>query len=322
VRSAISPARWAQRCSRAEAAFRRARLLKSRAVREPLFEHRLELAGYSTRALELEGEGSPVVLLHGYADSADTWRLVLERLGREGRPALAIDLPGFGRADPLGDGPMLPQYDRVVEAAIRYAAAERGRPAVLTGNSLGGCLTLRAGARDDLPLEGIVPIAPAGLDMPGWFSIIQRDVLMRALLTARAPLPERVVRRSVGEVYRRLAFARPGDAPDELVAMFTSHHPTTGAVKRLRDLGARLLPELTLESFDLEAISMPLLLIWGDRDRMVSHSGARHVLAAVPGAGSETLEGVGHCPQLEDPARLTDLLTAFLDERAHGAKVA
>lgn len=291
-------------------------------MREPLFEHRLELGGYATRVLELEGDGPPIVLVHGYADSADTWRLVLERLGREGRAALAIDLPGFGSADAPGDGPMLPQYDRVVEAAVRYAATERGRPAVLSGNSLGGCLTLRAGQRDDLPLEGIVPVAPAGLDMPGWFSIIQRDVVMRALLTSRAPLPERVVRRGVGEVYRRLAFARPGEAPAELVAMFTSHHPSVGAVKRLRDLGARLLPELTLESFDLERIALPLLLIWGDRDRMVSHEGARHVLAAVPGARHETLDGVGHCPQLEDPARFTDLLTGFLDERARGARVA
>ncbi len=291
-------------------------------MREPLFEHRLELAGYATRALELEGDGPPIVLLHGYADSADTWRLVLERLGREGRAALAVDLPGFGHADALDAGSMLAQYDKFAAAVIEYAAGERGRAVVLAGNSLGGCIALRAGQRADLPLEGLVPVAPAGLDMPRWFSVIQRDVLVRAVLTARAPLPERVVRRSVGEVYRRLAFARPGEAPDELVSMFTSHHPSTGAVKRLRDLGARLLPELTLDSFDLEAIAVPLMLVWGDRDRMVSHEGARHVLAAVPHARYELLSGCGHCPQLETPERFTELLTGFLDERARGSKVA
>jgi pimeloyl-ACP methyl ester carboxylesterase len=40
---------------------------------QPLFEHRQELAGYDTRARELEGAGPPLLLFHGYADSADTW---------------------------------------------------------------------------------------------------------------------------------------------------------------------------------------------------------------------------------------------------------
>ncbi|HEY6779990.1 MAG TPA: alpha/beta fold hydrolase, partial [Thermoleophilaceae bacterium] len=67
---------------------------------QPLFEHRITLAGYETRALELEGDGPPLLLLHGWADSADTWRLVLDRLARLERRALALDLPGFGTADP------------------------------------------------------------------------------------------------------------------------------------------------------------------------------------------------------------------------------
>jgi len=56
---------------------------------QPLFEHRLALAGYETRALELEGEGPAFLLLHGWSDSADTWRLVLDRVGC---PALALRL--------------------------------------------------------------------------------------------------------------------------------------------------------------------------------------------------------------------------------------
>jgi pimeloyl-ACP methyl ester carboxylesterase len=42
---------------------------------EPIVERELDLEGVRTRALEIEGAGPPVVLLHGYADSADTWLL-------------------------------------------------------------------------------------------------------------------------------------------------------------------------------------------------------------------------------------------------------
>jgi pimeloyl-ACP methyl ester carboxylesterase len=93
---------------------------------EPLFEHRMEFAGFETRVLELEGRGDPIVLLHGWSDSADTWRCVLAQLGRRERRAVAVDLPGFGAADPLADGPMLPQLDEFAAAALGYAGARRG----------------------------------------------------------------------------------------------------------------------------------------------------------------------------------------------------
>jgi len=114
---------------------------------EPLFEHRQEFAGYATRVLELEGSGPPLLLLHGYADSADTWRPVLAALGRAERRAIAVDLPGFGAADRLHrDQPILPQLDAFARAAAQYAGA---RP-VVAGNLLGGCVALRMGEDDAL----------------------------------------------------------------------------------------------------------------------------------------------------------------------------
>src|SRR3954454_2443373 len=111
---------------------------------QPLFEHRLTLAGFSTRALELEGDGPPAVLLHGYADSADTWRRALDLLARRGRRTIAVDLPGFGAAEPLRDGPVLPQFDAFAAAAVEALAGEHGEAVVVAGNSLGGCVALRA----------------------------------------------------------------------------------------------------------------------------------------------------------------------------------
>src|SRR5688500_11445789 len=89
---------------------------------QPLFEHRRRFGGFETRVLELEGDGPPLVLLHGYADSADTWRHVLDRLGRRDRRAVAVDLPGFATADRLRKGRVLPQLDRSVAAVVSDTA--------------------------------------------------------------------------------------------------------------------------------------------------------------------------------------------------------
>ena len=94
---------------------------------QPLFEHRLYLAGYHTRALELEGDGPPLLLLHGYSDSADTWRILLDRLARAGRRAVAVDLPGFGTCDVLNDHePVLAQHRRFAAAAVEWMAPDGG----------------------------------------------------------------------------------------------------------------------------------------------------------------------------------------------------
>src|SRR5207248_5607172 len=112
---------------------------------EPLFEHRRRFAGFDTRVLELEGEEPAVVLLHGWSDSADTWRYLLDRLARADRRAVAVDLPGLATADDLRPGAVLPQQDRFVAAIVRETSGSDGGDVVGVGNSLGGALALRAG---------------------------------------------------------------------------------------------------------------------------------------------------------------------------------
>lgn len=311
---------------------------------EPLFEHRMQFAGVETRVLELEGDGEPIVLFHGWSDSADTWRHALDLLARRGRRAIAVDLPGFGRADRAGDGPLLPQLDAFGAAALAYATADIGRArragggrtgagarrararrggrrAIVVGNSLGGCLALRLaehGAVRGVGVSRVVALAPAGLDMAGWFRLVERDPLLRSLLALPVPLPRRAVQEVVGRVYGALAFAHADEIEPGVVRAFARHHRDRAAVARLLASGRRLLPELK-DPFDLAAIDCPVLLIWGDRDRMVYASGAARVLDEVGDARLELLQDCGHCPQIERPERVVELL---LDDGRRAARAA
>jgi pimeloyl-ACP methyl ester carboxylesterase len=285
---------------------------------QPLFEHRLEVDGFQTRVLELEGDGPGLILFHGFGDSADTWRPLLDVLARANQRAVAVDLPGFGVASRLAPEPILPQLDAFAAGLVERVQAEAGAPVIVCGNSLGGVVSLRAGQRPDLPIAGVVPIAPAGLDMPRWFELIDRDPLVRTVLALPVPIPRQALALAVGETFKRLAFARPSTTDPRIIAAMTAHHPDRESVRRLLATGRRLLPELQ-DCFELAAIKPPVLLIWGTRDRMVNHSGAKVVSAALPDTEVVLLEGCGHCPQLEETERVAELLLAFAGETAVAA---
>jgi pimeloyl-ACP methyl ester carboxylesterase len=94
------------------------------------------------------------------------------------------------------------------------------------------------------------------------------------------------------------------------VSTFASHLSSKESAARALALGRRLLPELR-GCFRLERISCPVLLVWGRDDLLVFQTGAERVLQAAPGARLELIDDCGHCPQLECPDRLHDLLIHF-----------
>jgi len=279
-------------------------------------EQRMELAGFSTRALELEptgdARGPAMVLFHGFSDSADCWRPTLRELAKRGRRAIALDLPGFGEAARLDrDAQILPQLDAFAAAAVRREA-ERSPTGtvVLAGNSMGGAATLRAGQNEDLPLAGIMPVAPAGLDHARWLSVIEGEAPLRWLMRSPVPMPEIVVREVVGRMYRAMAFARPGEVDPASVSSFTRHVGTKRDVVRILGTGHRLVAELA-DPFELDRISCPVLVVWGEKDRMVFSKGADRVLEEVEGSSVVLIENCGHCPQVERPDRMAELLVGF-----------
>jgi pimeloyl-ACP methyl ester carboxylesterase len=266
---------------------------------DPVLEHRMEVAGHATRALEVDGDGPGIVLLHGWRDSADTWRLLLTELARWRRRAIAVDLPGFGAASRLHGGAMLPQLDAFAAGLIEDWAA--GEPVVVAGAGLGGCVALRLAERPGkLRLAGVVPVAPDGLEPPSWFDPIEQDPIVRRLLSLPIPVPTALVHRD--------GFARSRDAQRAVVDALSGDEATRALLAALLESGRGLVPELSTAPFDLIGIRCPVLLVWGALDRMLPHAQARIALGSLPTTHVELIEGAGHRPQLEAPDRLLKLL--------------
>ncbi len=280
-----------------------------------LEESRVRIGSFRTRAIELRGEGPRFVLLHGFADSADTWRPVLSLLAAERRAAVALDLPGFADAAPLAeDEPVLEQLAAFAAAAVRHY--DGAGACVLVGNSLGASAALLAAA-DGEPVQRVVALAPAGFDMGGWIYRLEAFALLRALVRLPPLAPGPVVERIVGRIYRQLAIAEQGQVSPDVVQAFARHLRDRATLMRCLHVADRLVPELS-EPFELDTVGVPVDLVWGRRDGMLPYANAALAIQQLPDARLTTIDGCGHCPQIERPELVAEIMLGRARQAATG----
>ena len=263
-------------------------------------------AGFRTRALEVDGSGPRFVLLHGYIDSANTWDGVLRELAAAGRSAVAVDLPGFGKADLLRPGPILPQLDAFVAELVRDQAA-RG-PVVLVGNSLGGCVSVRAAAAG-VPILGAVTIgdpAAGPWRLRAWAGRTRTPLLLRI---AGLPLPvwPPLFRLVARPAIRYAAYADWRRADRQVVDRFITFLLVRKGWWIARQ--ASVLAKEIVNGHGTIEVDSPLLIVHGAKDRIVPVRGSKALHASLPGSLLHIEPTWGHCPQLDDPAGLTSLVT-------------
>lgn len=249
------------------------------------------------------------VLIHGYCDSADTWLQTLAELAAAGHSAIAIDLPGFGEADALRSGPMLPQFDAFLAAVIKEQGC-RGE-VVLVGNSLGGTLSLRAAQNAWLPVAGVVSIAAPGFSDSWLVRTVRRyPIPLRVYAALPVPVPGMLVRTVAGRVIPRLLYANGRDAEAREVERFTMLFPDYLSTRSRLEQARQLVEELE-NAYQLERVQVPLLVIACGKDRLVSVAGGRRLHTLVPHSRLMVREDWGHCPQLDSPAEMAELIAYF-----------
>jgi pimeloyl-ACP methyl ester carboxylesterase len=277
--------------------------------RDGVRERQVSLAGFSTRVLEVDGDGPALVLLHGFSDSADTWHALLERLRSAGRRAIAVDLPGFGAADAARTGSVFPQFEAVVVEVMALARGPSELAPVLVGNSMGGAVALYVANRHSRELSGVVPVCSAGIAHPLWVHAIATP----GLRTVVPVLAARPLRGLIGWPLGRLVAATRSVHVSEHLPRHLGHLSCARLAHHI-SIVRRLLGE---ESFPLDtaSITCPLMFVWGGDDRVVgSESSRRNLLRLslqVPNARAEVLAGCGHVPHLEMPDTLLTLLEDF-----------
>jgi pimeloyl-ACP methyl ester carboxylesterase len=111
-----------------------------------------------------EGDGTPVVLVHGIGRSLEDWTEQHELLAGRGYRVVSLDLAGFGESDPLSEPYSLPALARFLEAFLD--AVGIAGPAHLVGNSLGGAVAMQLAVQSPERVRSLVlptmPDSPRG----------------------------------------------------------------------------------------------------------------------------------------------------------------
>lgn len=287
------------------------------------FRSRWTDIGGPVRYLDFGGpaRGPLIVAVHGLSGSAVNW-LALAPLLTEHYRVLALDLAGHGLTQAAGRG-----TDVAANRALlhRFCQAEGRAPAILMGNSMGGMISLlEASAAPDtvaglILIDPALPLVPARPDLAvaAMFTLGGLPVIGDAVLgRIRSLPPERIV-----AMVLSLCCADPSKVhPDVIaqhvdVARHRASFPHVGS-----DLASATRSVITTAGLGgahayrqgIRAITKPVLLLHGERDRLIPISAARAAARANPSWSLVELAGAGHVPQLEVPEECAAAIITWL----------
>jgi pimeloyl-ACP methyl ester carboxylesterase len=280
----------------------------------PVERRTAKIHGYdvSYRICGDPAEDRPVLLLvHGMAGSAATWRSVMPSLGRH-YTVIAPDLLGHGTSSKPRHDYSLGNFASLLRDLLIALGVER---ATLVGHSLGGGIVMQLAYQHPERCERLALVCSGGLGKE--VSWILRALTLPASEYAMPVLFPGFVR-DMGNAVSRWLGARGIRAPhleEEWRSYVSLTEPDTRAafVRTLRAVIDISGQTVTAHDRLYLARHVPTLIIWGAHDRIipVSHAHAAH--AALPGSRLEIFDHAGHFPHTEQPQEFIDVLGDFVE---------
>jgi pimeloyl-ACP methyl ester carboxylesterase len=263
----------------------------------------------------VDGAGSPVVLLHGFGRSLEDWAQQHELLRGRYR-VYSVDLPGYGRSEPLGEPYTLLALARFVASFLD--AMEIAEPAHLVGNSLGGAVAMQVAVHAPSRVASLVLVNSAGFG---------REVTIALRLLAIRPLGRLLLRPSRGSARRmeRSLFHDPAFVTEARVehafALAQRPHAAKVSLETARSLGTfrgirpRWRETLLRTVVDLD---IPTLVMWGDRDLVLPAAHLDAARARLPRARTYLFPDTGHMPHIERAEAFSQVVDNFWATASRG----
>ncbi len=243
---------------------------------------------------KVQGEGIPVILLHGWGCNIATMASIEAILAPHFK-VYTLDFPGFGGSDVPADVWGVEEYTRMLEAFVAELHIESP---ILIGHSFGGRVSILYGSRNKVRKIVLVDAAGAKPRRPLKYYVkvysykLYKNILYLTMGKERAEEKLEARRRTAGSA---------------------DYNALTGMMRRIF---VKVVNEYLEDVMPM--IACPVQLIWGAKDKDTKLREAKVMLKRIPNARLDVIEDAGHYSFLDNPFRFRALLTAFLKEDIYG----
>ena len=253
-----------------------------------------------------EGEGFPIVLIHGTAASLHTWDAWTDVLIKTNR-VIRMDLPAFGITGPNKNADYsIEAYTTFLHSFLEKLKLEKFH---LAGNSLGGNIAWNYTADYPSKVEKLILVDASGLptnkSQPAIFKMAKTPILNSLFLYIT---PRFLIKKNIEEVYED-----DSKITDELINRYHKMALRVGNRKAFIDRAKtdfKLDTQVNLEK--LKSIQTPTLLIWGAKDLWIPLANGIRMNEILVNSKLEVLENSGHVPMEENPRESLKLMNDFL----------
>lgn len=270
---------------------------------------RISVRGVGVRYRESGSpDAPPVVLIHGLTRSLADWTQQHVLLGARFR-VISLDLPGYGRSEPLGRPHTLVNLAAFVEEVLDELGVTE--PAHLCGNSLGGAVALQIAVTTPSRVRDLALFNSAGFGA---------EVTPALRVLGVGPLAPYLLRpswRGAARTERSLFYDKTLATPERIAYSYALNRRPWAAQVVLEtgdDLGdvrgahRRWREELLTEA---SALGLPILVAWGLDDEILPAHHVDSVETYFPQAHTHLMPRCGHLPMVERPEETADLLRSF-----------
>ena len=253
-----------------------------------------------------EGEGFPIVLIHGTAASLHTWDAWTDELKKTNR-VIRMDLPAFGITGPNKNADYsLQAYTNFIHTFLFKLGLERFH---IVGNSLGGNIAWNYAADHPDMVEKLILVDASGLPTnkqpPAIFKMAKTPVLSSLFLYVT---PKFLIKKNIEEVYED-----DSKITEDLITRYHKMALRAGNRKAFIDRAKtdfKLDASVNLDK--LKSIQTPTLLIWGAKDNWIPLDNGKRMDSIMVNSQLKVLENSGHVPMEENPIESLKLMNEFL----------